>query len=72
MIHQVMGGTQGQASDIKIHAERILKMKDQLNQILAKHTGQSIKTIEKDADRDNFMDADTALKYGLIDKVVKP
>ncbi len=72
MIHQVMGGTQGQASDIKIHAERILKMKDQLNQILAKHTGQNIKTIEKDADRDNFMDADTALKYGLIDKVVKP
>jgi ATP-dependent Clp protease protease subunit len=70
MIHQVMGGTQGQASDIKIHAERILKMKEQLNSILAKHTGQNIKTIEKDTDRDNFLDAEAAKKYGLIDKIV--
>lgn len=71
MIHQVMGGTEGQASDIKIHAERILKLKDKLNDILAKHTGQNIKTIEKDSDRDNFMNAEEAAKYGLIDKVIK-
>ncbi len=70
MIHQVMGGTQGQASDIKIHAERILKMKEKLNSILANHTGQNIKTIEKDTDRDNFLDAEAAKKYGLIDKIV--
>ena len=71
MIHQVMGGTEGQASDIKIHAERILKLKDKLNGILAKHTGQDIKTVEKDSDRDNFMSAEEAMKYGLIDKVIK-
>ena len=71
MIHQVMGGTEGQASDIKIHAERILKLKDKLNAILAKHTGQNIKTIEKDSDRDNFMSAEEAMKYGLVDKVIK-
>jgi ATP-dependent Clp protease protease subunit len=71
MIHQVMGGTEGQASDIKIHAERILKLKDKLNSILATHTGQNIKTIEKDSDRDNFMNAEEAMKYGLIDKVIK-
>ena len=71
MIHQVMGGTEGQASDIKIHAERILKLKDKLNSILAKHTGQNIKTVEKDSDRDNFMNAEEAAKYGLVDKVIK-
>ena len=70
MIHQVLGGAEGQASDIKIRAERILKMKDSLNGILAKHTGQSMKTIENDTDRDNFMDAKEALKYGLIDKII--
>ncbi len=70
MIHQVLGGMEGQASDIKIRAERILKMKDGLNGILAKHTGQSMKTIEADTDRDNFMDAKQAMKYGLIDKVI--
>jgi len=70
MIHQVMGGTQGQASDIKIHAERILKMKDKLNSILQKHTGQKMATIEKDSDRDNFMSATDAKKYGLIDKII--
>ena len=71
MIHQVMGGTSGQASDIKIHAERILKIKDKLNEILAKHTGKGIKTIEKDADRDYFMDAKEAVEYGIIDKIVE-
>ncbi|OIO19739.1 MAG: ATP-dependent Clp endopeptidase, proteolytic subunit ClpP [Candidatus Magasanikbacteria bacterium CG1_02_32_51] len=71
MIHQVMGGTQGQASDIKIHAERILKMKDNLNNILQKHTGQKLATIENDSDRDNFMNAEEAVKYGLADKVIE-
>lgn len=71
MIHQVMGGAEGQASDIKIHAEHILKMKEKLNTILAKHTGQDIKTVEKDSDRDYFMSAQEAVKYGLVDKVIK-
>ena len=71
MIHQVMGGTEGQASDIKIHAERILKLKDKLNSILAKHSGQDKKTVEKDSDRDYFMDAEEAVQYGLVDKVIK-
>lgn len=71
MIHQVMGGMQGQASDIKIHAERILQIKDKLNQILQKHTGKDMKTIEKDSDRDHFMTAEEAVKYGLIDKVIE-
>jgi ATP-dependent Clp protease protease subunit len=70
MIHQVLGGVQGQATDIKIHAERILKMKDRLNDILAKHTGQPKNKLEKDTDRDYFMDPEEALKYGLIDKVI--
>lgn len=70
MIHQVMGGMEGQASDIKIRAERILRIKDQLNKILSKHSGKDIKTVEKDTDRDNFMSAEEALKYGLIDKVI--
>jgi ATP-dependent Clp protease protease subunit len=71
MIHQVLGGMQGQATDIKIHAERILKVKDNLSTILAKHTGQSKGQIDKDTDRDNFMDPSDALKYGLIDKVIR-
>lgn len=71
MIHQVMGGTQGQASDIKIHAEHILKIRDRLNQILVKHTGQKIAQIEKDTDRDYFMTAEEAVKYGLADKVIE-
>lgn len=70
MIHQVMGGAEGQASDIKIRAERILKMKDNLNKIMAKHTGKSLAQIEKDTDRDNFMTAEESVKYGLIDKVI--
>ena len=71
MIHQVMGGMQGQASDIKIHAERILKIKDKLNQILSKHTGKEMKTVETDSDRDYFMSAEEALKYGVVDKVIE-
>ena len=71
MIHQPLGGTEGQASDIFIHATHIIKTKDRLNGILAKHTGQPIKTVEKDTDRDNFMSAEDALKYGLVDKIIK-
>jgi ATP-dependent Clp protease protease subunit len=70
MIHQPLGGTEGQASDIYIHAQHIIKIKDRLNSILAKHTGQPLKTIEKDTDRDYFMSAEEALKYGLIDKII--
>jgi len=71
MIHQVMGGAEGQATDIKIRAEHILKIKDKLNEILAKHTGQPINKIDKDTDRDYFMSADEAVKYGLVDKIIK-
>jgi ATP-dependent Clp protease protease subunit len=71
MIHQPLGGFEGQASDIKIRAEHILKIKDKMNNLLSFHTGQDIKAIEKDTDRDNFMSADEARKYGLIDKVIK-
>ncbi len=69
LIHQVMGGAQGQASDIDIQAKEILRIKDILNDILSEHTGQSVDKIEKDADRDYYMSADEAKKYGLIDKV---
>ncbi len=71
MIHQVMGGAEGQASDIKIQAEHILKTKEKLNQILAFHTGQKKEKVEKDSDRDNWMEAEEAKKYGLIDVVLK-
>ena len=71
MIHQVMGGAEGQATDVKIRAEHILKIKDRLNKLLATHTGQSIDKIEKDTDRDNFMSPEEALKYGLVDKIIK-
>lgn len=70
MIHQPLGGMQGQATDIKIHADRIIKIKAKLNRILAEQTGKSLKTIENDTERDNFMTADEALSYGLIDKVI--
>ena len=70
MIHQPLGGFQGQASDIDIHAREILNIREKLNQVLAKHTGQSIETIANDTERDNFMDSDEAVKYGLIDKVL--
>ena len=71
MIHQVMGGAEGQATDIKIHAERILKIKDRLNDIIALHTGQDKDKVEGDTERDYFMDPEEAQKYGLIDKVIK-
>ena len=70
MIHQPMGGFQGQASDIEIHAKEILYLKARLNEILAKHTGQKIETIEKDTDRDNFLSATQSVSYGLVDKVL--
>ena len=71
MIHQPLGGTQGQATDIKIAAERIIKIKNKLNKILANVTGKNIKTIENDTERDNYMDPIDALKYGLIDEIIK-
>lgn len=71
MIHQVLGGAEGQASDIKIRAERILKMKEQLNKILAANTGQPYDKIERDTDRDYFMDAEESVIYGLVDKVIE-
>ena len=70
MIHQLMGGIEGQATDIKIGAERILKLKERLNQILANHTGQKTSAVEKDTDRDRFMSPDDAKKYGIIDKII--
>ncbi len=70
MIHQVMGGMEGQASDIKIRAERILRIKERLNEILAKASGKDLKAIEKDTDRDYFLTAEEAVKYGLVDKVI--
>ena len=70
MIHQPLGGTQGQATDIKIAAERILKIKAKLNRIMADVTGNKLKKIEKDTERDNFMDPEDALKYGLIDEII--
>jgi ATP-dependent Clp protease protease subunit len=70
MIHQPLGGFQGQATDIDIHAREILRVRERLNTILAKHTGQSIATIQTDTERDNFMAADEAIQYGLIDKVL--
>jgi len=70
MIHQPLGGAQGQATDIAIQAEEILRMKAELNSILAKNTGQNVKTIEKDTDRDNFMSAEESKEYGMIDEVL--
>ena len=70
MIHQPLGGTQGQATDIQIHAERIIKMKKKLNQMLSEATGKPLEVIDRDTERDNFMSADEACEYGLIDKVI--
>ena len=70
MIHQPLGGMQGQASDIKIHADHIIRIREKLNKILSEQTGQSLETIERDTERDNFMTADEAAKYGLVDKVI--
>ena len=71
MIHQPLGGMQGQVTDIKIHAERYLRIKDELNRKLAEHTGQSLETIQRDTERDNFMSAKEAMEYGFIDKVIE-
>lgn len=71
MIHQPLGGARGQATDIQIQAEEILRLKKLLNEILSKNTGKTVKTIEKDTDRDNFMSSKEALEYGLIDKVIE-
>lgn len=70
MIHQPLGGVKGQASDIQIHADRIIKMKKKLNSILASNTSKDMKVIERDTERDNYMDANEALEYGLIDKII--
>lgn len=72
MIHQPLGGAEGQATDIQIRANRIIKMRDKLNRILSERSGQPLERIERDTDRDYFMSADEALKYGLIDKVIEP
>jgi len=71
MIHQPLGGAQGQATEIKIAAEHILKIRDKLNNLLAKNTGQKIETIQKDTERDNFMDSKESLEYGLVDKIIE-
>lgn len=71
MIHQVMGGAEGQASDVKIRAEHILKIKDKMNRILAEHTGQKVTTVEQDTDRDYYMNTEEAKKYGIIDKIIR-
>ena len=71
MIHQPLGGVRGQAEDIKIHTERLLKIRETLNRIISENTGQTMEQVEKDTDRDNFMTAEEALSYGLIDKVIK-
>ena len=71
MIHQPLGGVQGQATDIEIHTKEILFLKDKLNTILSKNTGQTVKTIENDTNRDNFMSAERALEYGLVDEILK-
>jgi ATP-dependent Clp protease protease subunit len=70
MIHQPLGGFQGQATDIDIHAREILRVRERLNAILAKHTGQSLENVQRDTERDNFMSADEAVKYGLVDAVL--
>ncbi|WP_089970419.1 ATP-dependent Clp endopeptidase proteolytic subunit ClpP [Lihuaxuella thermophila] len=72
MIHQPLGGAQGQASDIEIRAKRILRMRDRINRMLSEFTGQPLEKIERDTDRDHFMTAEDALKYGLIDKIMDP
>jgi ATP-dependent Clp protease protease subunit len=71
LIHQVMGGAQGQATDIDIHAKHILNVKKRLNEILSKHTGKTIERVEKDAERDYFMSAEEAKQYGIVDKIIK-
>jgi len=72
MIHQPMGGTEGQATDIAIHAQHIVQTKDLLNKLIAKHTGKDLKQVEEDTERDKFMTAEEALEYGIIDKIIEP
>ena len=72
LIHQVFGGAQGQATDVKIQTEELLRLRDQINKTLAEHTGQTVKKITKDTDRDYFMSADEAVSYGLIDRIIAP
>ena len=72
MVHQPSGGAQGQATDIRIHAEQIIRIKDRLNRILAERTGQPLEVIERDTERDNFMDAQQAKAYGLVDEIIAP
>lgn len=72
MIHQPSGGAQGQATEIRIHAEQILKIRERLNRILSERTGQPLSVIEADTERDNYMDAEQALKYGLVDEIIQP
>ncbi|MBQ5991109.1 MAG: ATP-dependent Clp endopeptidase proteolytic subunit ClpP [Clostridia bacterium] len=72
MIHQPSGGAQGQATDIRIHAEQIIRIKDRLNRILAERTGQPLETIEQDTERDNFLDAEQAKVYGIVDEIIAP
>ncbi|MEA1870615.1 MAG: ATP-dependent Clp protease proteolytic subunit [Candidatus Bipolaricaulota bacterium] len=72
LIHQVFGGLQGQATDVKIHTEELLRMRDQIDRILARHTGKTVKKISKDTDRDYFMSAKEAVEYGLIDRIIPP
>lgn len=71
MIHQPLGGVEGQATEIKIAAERILKLKDKMNKLLSKNTGQDLKKVEQDTERDHFLDADEAVKYGIVDKILE-
>lgn len=71
MIHQPLGGVEGQASDIKIHADHIIRTKERLNKIIANHSGQKMSIVEKDTDRDNFLSAEAAVKYGLVDRVIQ-
>ena len=70
MIHQPLGGTRGQATDIKIHADHIIRIREKLNKLLSEQTGKPLETIERDTERDNFMTADEAFAYGLVDKVI--
>ena len=72
MIHQPMGGTEGQATDIAIHAQHIVQTKELLNKLIAKHTGKDLKKVEEDKERDKFMTAEEALEYGIIDKIIEP
>ena len=71
MIHQPLGGFQGQASDIEIHAKYILALRERLNELMAQHTGKSVEEVERDTDRDNFLTAEEAVEYGIVDKVLQ-